>query len=177
MSGLTIHYELEGTGWARMVFTLGDDCLVFEDLSYLDEPLHDLLFAGLSAAFRRVPLTIEFDNEGAGLSRLSLEVGDVDEPPSPLALQLSFARRHRDDATGWFDTSDLKTNSEEFARAVLLCADAVRTRYGLEVYGQQWLGEGFPVRALEALRSALSVSDPLRQKCADDSEAMITAPS
>ena len=158
-----------------MEITLGEDRLIFDELSYLDEPLHDLLFAGLSAALRRVPSTIDFDNEGAGLSRLGFELGDFDEPPKPLVLKLSQARRKRAGETGWSALGGLTTDSEAFARAVLVCADAVLARHGPEDYDRRWDGEGFPMRALEALRSALSVRDPLGSKYRED--GAVSAPS
>lgn len=161
-----IDYQLGKNGWSRFHLSVGTASVVVGPFGYCTDALGDLVRAALVIATSGLKAEVSFDAEPMewrliagpypallGSTDFSLRVltfPDASDPPSPEA-----------EGNKLFEA---QCTAESFVHAVLRAAEAVWDEYGADGYDRVWGGPcGFPVRALTALKAAISVEEPRTQ--------------
>jgi hypothetical protein len=155
-----IQYELGQHGWSSFRLNIGAASVVVGPFGYCTDALGDLVRAALMIATSGSRAEISFDAEpmewrliaGTQSSWTDFHVRVLTfpyalDPPSP-----------ESEGNSLFVA---ECSAESFVRAVLGAAQAVWDEYGSDGYDKAWGGPcGFPLRALHALKAAISVQEP-----------------
>lgn len=153
MNTITMEYELEGVGWARLALEAGDDRIEIGRLSHAGEPLREMLWAALAAALGRSAPDIALDHE-------RWRTGLAFSPDQDDLFLSATERWWIEDQAFSQSLGQVRAEPEAFAAAVRDCAAGLLSRHGVEAYDDQWRALGFPARALAALTAALAIDDP-----------------
>ena len=159
---ISIDYDLGQHGWSSFTLTVGDRSVEVEPVSYCTDVLGDLVRTALMIAAGHYRAEASFDGEPVEW-RLVLQRGWRAEDFDTFDLKiLTFADIHgrRPEADGALEF-EARVGGVAFARTVADVAQAIWDKHGAEGYNRLWTGsEGFPLRALRALQTALGLNDP-----------------
>jgi hypothetical protein len=162
----SIDYQLGQNGWSRFQLNVGTSSVVVGPFGYCTDALGDLVRAALVIATSGWRAEVSFDGEPmewrlivgpyaaqSGWTDFRLRVltfpGAIG-PPSPEA-----------EGNKLFEA---QCTADSFVHAVLRAAEAVWDECGADGYDRVWGGPfGFPLRALTALKAAISVQEPRTQ--------------
>jgi hypothetical protein len=158
-----IDYQLGKNGWSRFQLSVGKASVVVGPFGYCTDALGDLVRAALMIATSGLRSEVSFDAEPmewrlivgpypalSGWADFSLRVLTF---PDAGGLPLPEAEGHK--------LFEAECSAESFVDAVLRVAEAVWDEYGADGYDRVWGGPcGFPLRALTALKAAISVQEP-----------------
>jgi hypothetical protein len=158
-----IDYQLGKNGWSRFQLNVGATSIVVGPFGYCTDALGDLVRAALIIAASGLRAEVSFDAEpmewrlivgpyaaSSGWTDFSLRVFTF---PDATGHPLSEAEGRK--------LFEAQCTAESFALAVLRAAETVWNDYGVDGYNRVWGGPcGFPLRALSALRAAISVQEP-----------------
>jgi hypothetical protein len=160
-----IQYELGQHGWSNFRLNVGTASVVVGPFGYCSDALGDLVRAALMIATSGSRAEVSFDAE-------------------PMEWRLIAGPHWYPDRSSWTDFSvrvltfqglfnppapevegnclfEAQCSADDFTHAVLRAAQAVWDQYGADGYDAAWGGPlGFPLRALHALRAAISVEEP-----------------
>jgi hypothetical protein len=140
-----IQYELGQHGWSSFRLNIGAASVVVGPFGYCTDALGDLVRAALMIATSGSRAEISFDAEPMEWRLIA-------------GTQSSWTDFHVRVLTFPYA---LECSAESFVRAVLGAAQAVWDEYGSDGYDKAWGGPcGFPLRALHALKAAISVQEP-----------------
>ncbi|MGA7484113.1 MAG: hypothetical protein WBW26_19765, partial [Bradyrhizobium sp.] len=157
-----IDYQLGKNGWSRFQLSVGKASVVVGPFGYCTDALGDLVRAALMIATSGLRSEVSFDAEPmewrlivgpypalSGWADFSLRVLTF---PDAGGLPLPEAEGHK--------LFEAECSAESFVDAVLRVAEAVWDEYGADGYDRVWGGPcGFPLRALTALKAAISVQE------------------
>lgn len=158
-----IDYQLGKHGWSRFQLSVGAASVDVGPFGYCTDALGDLVRAALMIATSGLRAEVCFDAEpmewrlivgaypaSSGWTDFSLRVMTfqyASDPPLP--------------ETEGQKLFEARCSAEGFVHAVLRASEAVWDKYGVSGYDKDWGGPcGFPVRALTALKAAISVQEP-----------------
>lgn len=157
---VAINYQLGQHGWSEFRLTVGDASTVVGPFGYCTDALGDLLRAALIIATSGDRAEVSFDGEPTEW-RLIIEVDSPRKPKVSISIRLFPARFPTQ--PNWDGEKLLEgcSTADSFARAVRDAAQTIWDECGADGYNSAWIGlSGFPLRALTALNSALSVAEP-----------------
>jgi len=165
MTDVSIDYDLGQHGWSSFTLRVGDRAVEVGTFGYCTDALGDIVRAALAMAAgswrARVSLDAEPFEWRLVLVRRPYRNGEA----AQLDLQiLTFPDIYAEapDTEGALKFEAI-CDVEAFARAVAQAAGQVWERHGADGYNQLWAGhEGFPLRALAALTTALGTSEAPR---------------
>jgi hypothetical protein len=152
MPAVSIVYDLGRHGWSSFALTVGDDAIDIGPFGYCTDALGDLVRAALILATSGYHAEVCFDGEPREW-RLVLDEGWKPE----LRLRVYDTAKH--------PNADLVFENyvaaDDFAHAVRTVAQHIWDTYGAAGYNEAWSGQqGFPLRGLKALDTALSYEEP-----------------
>ncbi|QPF83529.1 hypothetical protein IC762_28065 [Bradyrhizobium genosp. L] len=160
-----IQYNLGQHGWSRFQLVVGATSVVVGPFGYCTDALGDLVRAALMIATSASRAEVSLDAEPmewrlvAGPYWNPTQSSWTDFRLRVLTFQY-LANPPSPDAEG-ICLLEAQCSPEDFARAVLEAAQAIWDEYGADGYDKAWGGPcGFPLRALHALKTAMSVPEP-----------------
>ena len=161
---VSIDYELGRNGWSQFRLTVGTASVVVGPFGYCSDALGDLVRAALMIATSGWRAEVSFDAEPMEWRLLIGAYVDPGPRWTDFRLRvltfpsLDFPPIPEHDGNKVFE---VECSPDSFVQAVLGAAQDVWDRYGADGYDQIWGGpRGFPVRALSALKTAVSVREP-----------------
>lgn len=157
-----IKYDLGQHGWSQFQLTVGANSVVVGRFGYCTDALGDLVRAALMIATSGYSAQVSFDGEPMewrlivapdvqsnwiGHRLRVLTFPSLNYPPSP-------------ESEGETEF-EAPCSADSFVRAVLGAAQTIWDEHGTDGYDKVWGGpRGFPLRAVSALKAALSVEEP-----------------
>lgn len=163
MQDLRLSFILDGAGWAKLEIESGHDKRAIDSISYLSPALDDLILLGISIALDQSFAIARFYHE-PGSTVLVAERGWWEADGWHKRTRLS-AFQYGDYGTGdpnWCVAHETARDwvievpdRDTLAMAVLRMADEVKAKHGFDGYEDEWIQNPYPVRAVEALRTAL----------------------
>lgn len=159
LSPISFEFVLEEAGWAHLLVNVSGDAYRIDRISYLTDALGDLLLAGLMLSFGRSH-HIMFDHEGwhtdvTFQGEWIERVVPADDVHADFRCRVEAVEHDRDERKILF--SALCESHDQMARALCRAGEKVWSELGAEEYGRRWISSGFPIRELDALKSALGV--------------------
>jgi hypothetical protein len=161
-----IDYQLEQNGWSRFQLSVGASSVVVGPFGYCTDALGDLVRAALMIATSGWQAEVSFDAEPM---EWRLIVGDYSAQYGWTDFRLRVLTFPNAGGPPFSEAEgdklfEAQCTAESFVHAVLRAAVAVWDEYGADGYDRLWGGPcGFPLRALTALKAALSVQEPRTQ--------------
>lgn len=169
-----IDYELGQHGWSKFQLTVGSKSIEVGTFGYCSDALGDLVRAALMIATSGWHAQVSFDGEPMEWRLLigSYWVADSTHlaTRSPHNAWTDFRLRvltfpacrcpllPESEGKKLFEAS---CSPEAFVESVMKAAQAVWDEYGADGYDRVWGGpKGFPLRALTALKAAISIKEP-----------------
>ena len=161
---VSIDYQLGQHGCSKFRLTVGAASVVVGRFGYCTDALGDLVRAALMIATSGWRAEASFDGEPV---EWRLIAGSYWDPTRQdwtdfrlRILQFPFVTPHKPESDG-HKVFEAPCTPDSFVRAVLRAAQAVWEEYGADGYDRLWGGPcGFPLRALSALKEAMSVQEP-----------------
>ena len=158
--GVCIDYQLGKNGWSRFQMDVGGASVVVGPFGYCTDALGDLVRAALMIATTGMRAEVSFDAEflewrliagGNWVARSEFSLRVFTFPNANPSLAEAEGQK----------VFEAQCLPEDFVRAVLKAAEAVWQEHGVDGYDRAWGGPcGFPLRALTALKAAISVQEP-----------------
>ena len=153
MEAVSIDYDLGKHGWSRFKLSVGSASVTVGPFGYCSDALGDLVRAALMIGTYGFEAEVSFDGEPR---EWRLMAGAYFDPA--WSNWTDFRLRVLDQGTKVFEA---ECSAEAFVRAVLNVAQGILDEYGIDGYDEVWGGpRGFPLRALSALKTAVSISEP-----------------
>jgi len=172
---MSMVYDLATAGWASLEVVCGSDSFRVSDFGYITDGLGDIVRAALALVAGASHVEVLFDCEpqiwGLAVAPAGL-VADAQPPIRVCRVTI------RDGGTGlgqdghsfkpvWAWEGPIVfegfVKSDDFGRAALAMARAVRAKFDDATYRERWGHyaslEGFPLRGLEALETALQITE------------------
>lgn len=169
-------YKLEESGWASFQLRCGESEFTISDFGDLTDGLGDIVRAALSLVTGTSRVDVVFDAEPQFWGLAVEPAGLADEAPTPFRVCRVTIR---DGGGGsltdveysgrpvWLWPSEVLLDgyvrSDDFGAATLRMAEAVRAEFDDAAYRERWGHyaslEGFPLRGLKALSTALSIEE------------------
>jgi hypothetical protein len=148
---ISIDYQLGEHGWSEFRLTVGDASVVVGPFGYCSDALGDLVRAALMIATSGFTVEVLFDGEPREWRLMAGAYYDT-------SRWTDFRLRVTDQGANIFE---VPCSADAFVRAVLKAAQAIWDEYGADGYDDVWGGpQGFPLRALSALKTAVTISEP-----------------
>ncbi len=160
-----INYIIKEHGWASFRLKVEETEVEVGEFGYCTDALGDLVRAALMIATSGRYVSVSFDGEPFEW-RLLLGT-DWSSEIAPRKIQIrvkTFPDIGLRTAEGQgVLIFDKETTPDAFGRAVLVAAETIWQQYGPDGYNQAWRSilNGFPLRALHALKIALAVQEPV----------------
>jgi len=165
-------FDLHGDGWGTFGVVVTGKTFTADDISYLSDPLGDLVWTALACAARHGPMSVFLVQE-PGSYEIRLDWAIHDLPPGRQSGRAYRRRRMRVFDRGRHavigpeeDVHELLLEHEwadpdAFGRGVLRLADRLIAEHGAVGYRELWDGDyvTFPSRMVAALRAALAIDD------------------
>lgn len=148
-TGVTFAVRDIESGWAVADITAGDAAVTLDGFSYTTDAFGDLTTFAIRAALDNCAAEFDLDAEPGGW-RLRFE--DASSGLCRFEVRAFTGRAGDHTALLAADVS-----RDDLALAVLNCMDAISADLGIDAFEAAWM-DAYPVRAVAALRSALSVS-------------------
>jgi hypothetical protein len=160
-----VDYELGQHGWSHFRLAVGTASVDVGPFGYCSDALGDLVRAALMIATSGRRAEVSFDGEPTewrlivGLHLDATQSGWTDFRLRVLTFpSASYPPSPEAEGSNVFEA---RCCSDSFVEAVLKAAQKVWDEYGAAGYDRLWGGPcGFPLRALSALRAAVSVQEP-----------------
>jgi hypothetical protein len=155
---VSIDYQLGQHGWSQFTLAVGAISTVVGPFGYCSDALGDLVRAALMVATSGWRAEVVFDGEPREWRLMIGAYADVD-PPKWTDFRLRvFDNALAPEKDKIFEAS---CSPDSFVGAVLRAAQSVWDEYGADGYDKLWGGpNGFPLRALNALKTAISIQEP-----------------
>jgi hypothetical protein len=161
-----IDYQVGQNGWSRFQLSVGASSVVVGPFGYCTDALGDLERAALMIATSGWRAEVSFDAEPMEW-RLIVGPYPISSGWADFRLRvLTFpdASGHPFSEAEGQKLFEAQCTAESFVHAVLRAAEAVWHEYGADGYDKVWGGPcGFPLRALTALKAAISVQETRTQ--------------
>jgi hypothetical protein len=161
-----IDYQVGQNGWSRFQLSVGASSVVVGPFGYCTDALGDLERAALMIATSGWRAEVSFDAEPMEW-RLIVGPYPISSGWADFRLRvLTFpdASGHPFSEAEGQKLFEAQCTAESFVHAVLRAAEAVWDEYGADGYDKVWGGPcGFPLRALTALKAAISVQETRTQ--------------
>lgn len=169
---ISFSFELARAGWASIAVSVGDRTFTIPAFGYMTDGLGDLVRAALQVAAGGSHIGILFDEEPrrwglalepAGLSHDNKRIARLTLRDGGTAL--SADGYSIGDVWRWTAQPVLEgyVTTDGFAQAVQVVAASARGKYSDHVYRERWgyhgSLEGFPLRGLKALETALAIPE------------------
>jgi hypothetical protein len=157
-----IQYELGQNGWSSFRLIVGTASLVVGPFGYCTDALGDLVRAALLIATSGLQADVSFDAEPMEWRLIAGPYWDaVHSHWTDFRLRvLTFPYPASPEAEG-DKVFEAQCSADSFVHAVLGAAQKIWDEYGADGYDKIWGGPcGFPLRALAALKAAISVQEP-----------------
>jgi hypothetical protein len=158
---VSIDYQLGKNGWSSFQLSVGTASVVVGPFGYCTDALGDLVRAALTIATSGLRAEVSFDAEPI---EWRLIAGPY--PALPGWTDFSLRVLTFPDASGRPEAEGHKLFeadclAESFVHAVLSAAEKIWDEHGTDGYNRDWGGPcGFPLRALTALKVAISTQEP-----------------
>jgi hypothetical protein len=160
-----IHYQLGQHGWSNFRLNVGTASVIVGPFGYCTDALGDLVRAALVIATSGLQAEACFDAEP--MEWRLIAGGYWDAARSGWAdfrlriLIFPYALSPPSPEAEGETVFEAQCSAESFVHAVLGAAQAIWDEYGSDGYDKAWGGpRGFPLRALHALKAAISVQEP-----------------
>ena len=161
---VSIDYQLGRAGWSEFRLTVGAASVVVGPFGYCSDALGDLVRAALMIATGGWRAELSFDGEPPEWRLLIGAYWGTDPPKwtdcrlRVLTFPSCSPRAPESEGDKIFEA---QCSPESFVQAVLKAAQGIWDEYGADGYDRVWGGpRGFPLRALSALKVAISVQEP-----------------
>lgn len=165
-------FELHDAGWASLETKVGGRSFTIPAFGYMTDGLGDLVRAALQVATGESHIGVIFDEEPQrwGLALEPAGLSDTNERIARLMIRDGGTALSAD---GWSNLAVWRwatqpvlegfVETDTFAHAVQIVTASARARYSDAVYRERWgyhgSLEGFPLRGLKALETALAITE------------------
>lgn len=161
---LSIDYKLGHHGWSSFRLAVGETSTEVGEFGYCTDALGDLVRAALIVATSGDRAEVSFDGEPWEWRLIVDKDWKAPTPPREFRVRILVfpdisARSSEADGQIVFEAL---CAADAFARAVQTSAQVIWDEYGADGYNKAWLPlrNGFPLRALQALKAALLTEEP-----------------